>query len=387
MLILTRRSGESLYIDISESVDPATPVGQLFADGPIEIEILQVGEQAKLGIDAAPVLARVLEVGNLVDAESRPVRDGLARLVGSSAGKRTALGAVALLIIAGLGWWAGTGQSSLGHLPGSERQVASRETPLALPRASTALAEDRAAESAVAAASTHEVSRHEPSPIDGSAAPEVTAQQAMPNKPPRQPVMPGPLAQRQLISSAESMLRSDAPPAPEPVTHQRIEAGQLLHPGRADTDKGRSERDQVAFSAVTMSAKQEPAPARLASASVAEPPESPRAIAVTADGGVHREAWLLKQAPHRYTLQLFGVSRESAVLRFLRTQQLDGPVAYYRTRFKGDDWFVLLHGDYPDANCAREAYAGLPKAARTGRPYPRSMAAVQAGIVAAAESR
>jgi DamX protein len=136
-----------------------------------------------------------------------------------------------------------------------------------------------------------------------------------------------------------------------------------------------------------MSAKQEPAPARLANASVAEPPESPRAIAVTADGGVHREAWLLKQAPHRYTLQLFGVSRESAVLRFLRTQQLDGPVAYYRTRFKGDDWFVLLHGDYPDANCAREAYAGLPKAARTGRPYPRSMAAVQAGIVAAAESR
>ena len=40
MLVLTRRPGESILIDIPEDLDPNTPVSALFADGPLEVRIL-----------------------------------------------------------------------------------------------------------------------------------------------------------------------------------------------------------------------------------------------------------------------------------------------------------------------------------------------------------
>ena len=44
MLILTRRIGETLFIDLSDGVDPSTPVGDLFADGPVEVAVRPVGD-------------------------------------------------------------------------------------------------------------------------------------------------------------------------------------------------------------------------------------------------------------------------------------------------------------------------------------------------------
>ncbi len=55
MLILTRKSGEAVHIDLMEDLDPRTPVGELFAQGPIEIVVTGVrGEQVKLGLTADP---------------------------------------------------------------------------------------------------------------------------------------------------------------------------------------------------------------------------------------------------------------------------------------------------------------------------------------------
>ncbi|MFA7594370.1 MAG: carbon storage regulator [Thiohalobacteraceae bacterium] len=54
MLILSRRQGERLIIDLAEGVDEAMTVGELFFDGPIEITVLGLGSsQARIGI-AAP---------------------------------------------------------------------------------------------------------------------------------------------------------------------------------------------------------------------------------------------------------------------------------------------------------------------------------------------
>ena len=58
MLILTRRPGQMFIIDLDESVDPNTPAGELFADGPVQIVVTQVqGAQVKLGITAHPHLS------------------------------------------------------------------------------------------------------------------------------------------------------------------------------------------------------------------------------------------------------------------------------------------------------------------------------------------
>ena len=57
MLILTRRPGELITIRHNLSLDPATPVGELFLDGPIEIAIVRInGSQVSIGIQADPRL-------------------------------------------------------------------------------------------------------------------------------------------------------------------------------------------------------------------------------------------------------------------------------------------------------------------------------------------
>ncbi len=54
MLILTRRTGESLLLYPSQDIDPNMTVRELFANGPIEIwsEGFK-GDQIKIGIEAS----------------------------------------------------------------------------------------------------------------------------------------------------------------------------------------------------------------------------------------------------------------------------------------------------------------------------------------------
>lgn len=60
MLILTRRFGESLMIDLEPGTDPTTLASSLFAAGPIIITAFGVrGSQIKIGV-AANKVVRVL---------------------------------------------------------------------------------------------------------------------------------------------------------------------------------------------------------------------------------------------------------------------------------------------------------------------------------------
>ena len=51
MLILARREGETLTLSPSKDIDPNMTVRELFAGGPITIEVMESGSQIKLGID------------------------------------------------------------------------------------------------------------------------------------------------------------------------------------------------------------------------------------------------------------------------------------------------------------------------------------------------
>jgi sRNA-binding carbon storage regulator CsrA len=53
MLVLTRKPGQIVEIRLDPALDPATPVGTLFANGPIEVVALRVdGSQVQIGITA-----------------------------------------------------------------------------------------------------------------------------------------------------------------------------------------------------------------------------------------------------------------------------------------------------------------------------------------------
>jgi len=57
MLILTRKEGQSVKIRPDEKLPLETPVGAVFADGPIEVKVNRIqGNQVRLGIAAHPDL-------------------------------------------------------------------------------------------------------------------------------------------------------------------------------------------------------------------------------------------------------------------------------------------------------------------------------------------
>lgn len=52
MLVLSRRGGESIFIELDETLKNR-PAGELFAAGPIEIAVISTGESfARIGIQA-----------------------------------------------------------------------------------------------------------------------------------------------------------------------------------------------------------------------------------------------------------------------------------------------------------------------------------------------
>ena len=57
MLILTRKSGQMLTIHLQGTLDPATPIGELFRAGPIEVIVGRIdGDKVRIGINAHPDL-------------------------------------------------------------------------------------------------------------------------------------------------------------------------------------------------------------------------------------------------------------------------------------------------------------------------------------------
>ncbi|OGI47566.1 MAG: hypothetical protein A2151_04390 [Candidatus Muproteobacteria bacterium RBG_16_65_34] len=53
MLVLTRKLDEGILIDLDPSADPSMPAGELFANGPIEIRVVDIAtSRVKLAVGA-----------------------------------------------------------------------------------------------------------------------------------------------------------------------------------------------------------------------------------------------------------------------------------------------------------------------------------------------
>ncbi len=56
MLVVSRKENEWIRIEPVEGLDPALTLHDVFADGPIIVEVMHVGRRARLVIDAPPAL-------------------------------------------------------------------------------------------------------------------------------------------------------------------------------------------------------------------------------------------------------------------------------------------------------------------------------------------
>ncbi|HEB80425.1 MAG TPA: hypothetical protein ENI71_00955 [Chromatiales bacterium] len=97
---------------------------------------------------------------------------------------------------------------------------------------------------------------------------------------------------------------------------------------------------------------------------------------------VHTAAWLMRQDPHHYTVQIIVVRRRDALPRLLRRHRWAAPVAWFPVTGKREreTLYALVYGIYPSRESAVRAAGTLPRALRSVRPWVRSLASVQAAI-------
>ncbi len=51
VFFLTRSPSQSIYLSLANSVDPTTPIGELFKDGPLRVRIMAIrGSQVRIGV-------------------------------------------------------------------------------------------------------------------------------------------------------------------------------------------------------------------------------------------------------------------------------------------------------------------------------------------------
>lgn len=102
---------------------------------------------------------------------------------------------------------------------------------------------------------------------------------------------------------------------------------------------------------------------------------------------IYRESWLLDQDSSYYTLQVLGVRNEESLLDFVKKYELlqKKNVAYYKTAYKGKQWYPLLYGVYPTKSDAAFAIKELPDKVQKSIPWIRKLSSVQKEVRVAAK--
>jgi len=121
----------------------------------------------------------------------------------------------------------------------------------------------------------------------------------------------------------------------------------------------------------------ETAPQAEPQAPVQAPTPAPATPPRTEATGLQDATWLAQQPATHYTIQILGLGELQALRNYARDQSLEGDVAWFRTQRNNQDWFVLVAGNYPDAEAARAAIARLPAEVRRNQPWVRSFGSIQ----------
>jgi DamX protein len=192
-------------------------------------------------------------------------------------------------------------------------------------------------------------------------------------------VLPEP---RALISPEPAQQAPAETPAPampaEPEPEAAIEALPQTPAALPEPIRGSLPAPQPAEEPAADTASQaDPEPPAQAAPEPAPAPQAPLATPRTEATGLHDAAWLAQQSASHYTIQILGLSELQALRNYARDQSLEGDVAWFRTQRNNQDWFVLVAGNYPDAEAARAAIARLPAEVRRNQPWVRSFGSIQ----------
>lgn len=100
--------------------------------------------------------------------------------------------------------------------------------------------------------------------------------------------------------------------------------------------------------------------------------------------GIKGRNWISHQDPRYFTIQLISSIDKEAVVRFIHEQGIVRQTAYYSTSLRGQTWYSVIYGKFPDAATARQALSRLPRSLRRRSPRIRSFHAIISQINSAA---
>ena len=91
-------------------------------------------------------------------------------------------------------------------------------------------------------------------------------------------------------------------------------------------------------------------------------------ISTIAIDGIKREEWVMIQSPEHYTLQIGSVTREDAIVNFLKENAITNEAAYIQVVIKEVTRYNALYGVYDNYSEATSAVEDRPKGLRRVKP-------------------
>lgn len=168
--------------------------------------------------------------------------------------------------------------------------------------------------------------------------------------------------------SAQLEPSSPAPPTPEkggaaPTQPAPATAGP---PAESDESKGSKEPPKEAPAKAEAPAVAEQGASKPEAGKDASPAETSKVGPDSED-----QAWLIRQAPERFTIQLVAARDLQAATEFLKGQEVAG-VRFVRTR----SLVIGVVGSFPSRAAAKQTLAELPAAVRSNGPWVRTIGSV-----------
>jgi len=90
------------------------------------------------------------------------------------------------------------------------------------------------------------------------------------------------------------------------------------------------------------------------------------------------ESWLLAQEPAHYAIQLVGLRDKKEMEQFIRAISEIEELHFYQSSLQDKPWYILVQGNYINADQARKAIKNLPQRLIKNKPWIKSLKVIQA---------
>lgn len=91
----------------------------------------------------------------------------------------------------------------------------------------------------------------------------------------------------------------------------------------------------------------------------------------------YSSAWVKRQKPQSFVVQLFGSRDRAATSRFIREHGLGEKATVVEVKLKGAPWYVVITGLYTTRSAAQSAIRAMPAPLVKQKPWPRAVATLK----------